>query len=325
MLITHLRTEGLRAADGVDLVRPGRQRVLPQGPAGVGLLDGLSLAVAALDPSRTVPTLTDLGVIADPGQAELLVEHELPVQVSLEDADVAMLVDADQSRTIRVHLDAELDPPMFGRLREHAMRDPRLVSALGEATLALKAGWVWTTDLTTASISVLSVAVGGVSFPLVGADRPTWMTGLLHDVATRIRRAAPADEAALSHRLLAASLSPDPEVRARFERLRRLTAEAPFELGELGLVRTGDRVRTCFGSSLLRPNQLGPAALDALALTTSVILDQPDVLFAVRPAASLPDPAAVLTWLKGCTTGDDAVLEQYIEAPGGGTPPLEVA
>ncbi|MFK7927296.1 MAG: hypothetical protein AB8H79_03860 [Myxococcota bacterium] len=325
MLITHLRTEGLKTADGVDLVRPGRRRQLTAGPAGIGLLDGLELAMAACDPARTAKALVSVGLIERVSQADVFVENAMPIQVTLDGGDVTGLVDPGQSRTIVVHVDAELDPPLFGRLREHALRDPRLVSALGEATLSLKAGFVWTNDLTTASISILSAAVGGVSFPLVGADRPTWLTGLLAEVSARIQRVPDATEAELAERLVAASMSTDPDVRLRFERVCDQLDRAPFSLGRLNLVQAGGRVRTCFGPSLLRPQQLGPGALQALRLAIAVIMDQPDVLTACSPTAAMGDPQGVRDWVMEATSGDDAVLEQFIEAPGGGTPALEVA
>jgi len=325
MLITHLRAEGLKTADGVDLVRPGRRRQLPEGPAGIGLLDGLELAMAACDPNRTASALVAVGLIEHADQADVLVEDALPVQVTLDGGDVTSLVNPSLARTIVVHVDAELDPPMFGRLREHALRDPRLVSALGEATLSIKAGWVWTRDLTTASISILSAAVGGVSFPLAGADRPTWLTGLLADVAARIQRIPDASESQLAERLVAASMSTDPNVRQRFDEVCAQLERAPFSLGRLHLVQAGGRIRTCFGPDLLRPQQLGPAALQSLRLAVAVIMDQPDVLTACSPVAAMVDPQGVRDWVIAATNGDDAVLEQFIEAPGGGTPNLEVA
>jgi len=322
MRLTSLHVEGLRAGDSVELRQPGSLHQLPDGPVGIAMLDALELVAATCDPTRTVPALVDLGVAPSASTVERLDEDGLPVQVSIEDGDAGALIDPDRSRTLRVRAGFELDPPLFGQLRQHAVRDPRLVTALSEATLSLTVGWMWTTDLQTASIGLLGLAVGGSAFPATGSERPAWLPELLNVIAGRIRRVPALSEAALAERLLQASLSSDPQVRARLDRVRHALAQPPFELGTLELVRLSGQVRPCFGPQLLRARQLGPAALSALNLATTVLLDQPDVLLAVAPQAHLPTQP-LTDWLTEQAEGEQAVLEQVLLARGGAPTPPE--
>lgn len=321
MRLTSLHVEGLRAADGVDLPRsqldPTRAVVdLPPGPQGVALLDAMQMVAATCHPQHTIPALMALGVAPSADAVERLDEELLPVQVHVQGGDAGALIDPDRSRTARIKASFELDPPLFGQLRQHAVRDPRLVNALSEATLSLTIGWMWTTDATTTSIGLLALAVGGTGFPATGSDRPAWIPDLLHVVGERIRRVPALSEVALAARLHEASLSPDPEIRRRLERVRLAMARAPFSLGALELVRLGEQIRPCFGDRLLRARQLGPAAVSALNLATTVLLDQPDILLAEAPAAHL-DKDAVSEWLREQVDGEAPVLEQVLTAVGG--------
>ena len=215
MRLTSLHAEGLRAGDSVELVGPDTLARLPDGPAGIAILDALDMVAATCEPTRTKACLVALGIAPDEAAIEQLDEDGLPIQVHIEGGDAGALIDAGRSRTARVKASFELDPPLFGQLRQHAVRDPRLVPALSEATLSLTVGWMWTTDETTASIGLLSVAVGGMAFPSTGSERPGWLPELLHVVGQRIRRVPALGEVDLAARLHEASLSPDPEVRAR--------------------------------------------------------------------------------------------------------------
>lgn len=317
MLVTGLHIEGLRGGDGLELDELGGLRMLPRGPAGIAALDALDLVAATCDPDRTAGTLARLGVVGSADDAEVLVEDKLPVQARCEGADAAAMVDPAAGRAVRVRVDLELDPPLFGRLREQALRDPRLVSALGDASLSLRIGWIWTRDLTTVSIGLLGVAVGDVAFPATGADRPAWLPELLREVAARIRRVEPTSASDVAGRLHDAALSTDPEARRRQGRVADALAEAPFALGTLNLTRIRGRIVPCFGPDLLRPRQLGPAATEALRLCTAVYLDEPDVLLVEGGGQCQADPDAVVTWLRDRTHGDKAVLEQVLIAPGG--------
>ena len=316
MRLTTLHVEGLRSADGLELHRPGSVRVLPDGPAGIGIVDALQLLVAACDPARTARTLVALGVAPDVDAVELLEEGGLPVQVTVTDGDAGSLIDDGRSRTARIRATFELDPPLFGTLRQQAVRDPRLVSALSEATLSLTVGWMWTTDLGTASVGLLAVAVGGSSFPTTGSERPAWLGPLLREVAGRIRSVPDLDEVGLAARLQNALLSSNPETRSRAQRTCDALATAPFHLGRVELVRLGTGVRPCFGPRLLRARTFGHAATSALNLAITVLLDQPDLLMTVGAGAHLPEDA-VLDWLREAADGEQAVLEQVLLARGG--------
>jgi hypothetical protein len=290
---------------------------LPDGPDGIALLDAVELAMAVCDPLRSAASLVALGIVDNADDVEVIVEDELPVQVSFEQGDAEQLVDPDMGRTLRIHLDLALDPPLFGRLREQALRDPRLVNALGDATLALRLGWIWTNDLRTASLGLLGIAVGEVSFPIAGSDRPKWLPELLREISGRVKRVAYDAPEVVAARLHAAAVAPSPERRRRFAKVAEALGEPPFELGRLELTQLRGRIQPCFSPRLLRARQLGPAAAEALRLVEAVWLEQPDVLLVERPGACQAVPVDVEAWLETRTQGDHATLEQVLFARGG--------
>jgi len=320
MYVSGIHVEGLRGAEDFEASNLERVMKLPGGPPGVAVADALSLWVASLDARRTSAILNRLGLARAEDKLELLVEEGFPTQVILPDAaGVPSLLPTDGSRHITVSVDVELDPPMFGRLRQLAVRDPRLVTALGDgACVTIKVGWLFTTDLSTISISILGVAVGETPFPVNGSEKPVWLPSLVTEVAQRFFRVA-VDESAeqVARRLLDACLSSDPERRERYRRLAQTLEGPPFLLGRVELVKLKDRVEACFGAGLLRARQFGPSAADALRLVEAVILESPDVLIVEAPGAAQANPAAVQGWLDQQANGEKALLEQVIVVPGG--------
>lgn len=316
MRLTSLHTEGFRAAPDAATASPDTLEILPSGPTGIALLDGLTLVAGACQAERTNQALVCVGLAPSADAIERLDEAGLPVHAVVKGGDPQAIIDPAGGRLLRLRATFELDPPLFGSLRQHAVRDPRLVSALSDASLTLGVGLLWTTDLTTVSIDLLGLTIGGQPFSASGPERPPWLPELLHAIAGRIRRAATLDEHALATRLHEASLSSDPDVRQRFDRIRRTMALPPFGFGTLELVRIGGALRPCFGPHLLRVHQLGPGALSSLNLVSTVFLDEPDILLAATPAIAMP-PAAIEAWLTEQTQGDDAVLEQILIARGG--------
>ncbi len=320
MFVTGIHVQGLRGAEDFDASDLDRVVRLPVGPPGIAVADALSLLVASLDARRTPAILVSLGLARDVDRVELLVEDGFPIQVTLPDSSgVPALLPPGGGRHVTVSVDVELDPPMFGRLRQLAVRDPRLVTALGDgARVTIKVGWLFTTDLTAASISVLGIAVGETPFPVIGSEKAVWLPGLLSDIAQRFQRVG-TDESAdrVAQRLLEACLSPDPDRRERFRRLAQTLEGPPFQLGRLELVRFKDKVEACFGAGLLRARQFGPSAVDALRLVEAVILESPDVLIVEAPGAAQAHPAAVRGWLDEQASGEKALMEQVIVVPGG--------
>ena len=318
MLISSVQVEGLGATQVLDGL--GSLVVLPAGPVGVAVADAIDLALVALDVGRAGETLQRLGIIGHVDQATLLDHQGVTEQGSWSDgAGVQALLRESEGRVVKVTVELTLDPVLFGRLREWAAREPRLVTALGgDARLLLKVGWLFTKDCTAASVSVLKLSVGEVAFPCQAAERPEWMSPLIQEVTARTSRLAwdePLSD--VCERMLSAKLSPDPQARARVQRASEALAQAPFEYGELGLVRAAGRIEPCFGEALIRARQFGRGARDAVKLVEEVWCRQPDVLVVASPGATQGDPEAVVRWLEACTQGDEATLEQVFVVPGG--------
>jgi hypothetical protein len=323
MYLTSIRVTGLRGAEEFHATELDRVVELPTGPAGIAVADGLSLFAAALDGKRTAAIAVRLGLARRPEDVAVLEDDGFPTQLTVPDRfGVVPLLPPDGSRNVTITLDIELDPPLFGRLRALAVRDPRLVTALGAgARVMIKVGWLFTNDLVTASIAVLSVGVGETTFPITGSDRPSWLSGLLRDVGARFGRVGwdePSE--AVAQRLLTAALADDPERRSRYNTAAEQCGSQPFALGRLELVRSGDRVEATFGPKLLRARQFGPAAAEALRLIEAVVLDAPDVLVVEAAGIAQRTPELVRGWLSEHASGSAATLEQVILAPGGSIP-----
>lgn len=304
MYLTRLQVEGFRGAEHATVEQAGRVVPLPAGVGGCALADAIDLLAAGLDTSRlkgmaerlgwTTQSTSIVGLGAD---AELADLH--PPSVSA--------VVADGQRSVTIEGTLALDPPMYGRLRAHAARDPRMVTALGQdPSVTVKVGWLFSQDRSNAHPSVLFVRIGGVGFETTGKDRPSWVPELLVELGTRFRRIDPFEPiSVLAERLLAATLSPDPRVRAGFERARIAVGLAPFDLPSAGLVRAGDRLDLVFGPDLVRLRQLGRAAADALRFAEAAYVLRPDVLVVQEPSTE-----GVRSWFEALTDADDAPVEQ---------------
>jgi hypothetical protein len=325
MYVTGVRISGLRSAEDYELAGLDRVVELAPGPTGVAVADALTMVFASLptrerDGRAMQAAAVRLGLCAAPEQAEVVVENGAPVQVSLPSAAGAYALLQTEHRQVTVTVDLALDPPLFGRLRGMAVRDPRLVTALGAgASMSLKVGWLFTQDLTAVSVSLLGLAVGDAAFPLAGSERPVWLDGLLPDLASRYLRVG-GDESVgtVSERLHAAAMHVDPDRRSRYRSAQRSLAAPPFRLGEIELVARGGGIEAAFGAQLLRPRQFGRHGAAALRLAEAVFLQAPDVLV----VEDLPgDRDAALAWLGEHVRGAEATLEQVFSVPGG--PPAE--
>jgi hypothetical protein len=314
MYVSAIRIEGLRDADGFELSDLGSVVTLPAGPQGGAVADALVLVGATLQAAQTRAAVTALG-FAGPWDVEVWEEDGLPVQVVWKDAGAVHPWLAEHTRQVTIDVELALDPPMFGRLRELAVRDPRLVSGLADQGITLKLGWLLTSDLTAAAPSVLSVAIGSVRFSAVGSDRPPWLVELVALVAKKIARVPwEGSTEELAARLHDASTSPLTEVRAAWRRLATAMGAPPFGFGEAQLVSSGRSntpVAVAFGPELRRARAFGPSAQHALHLAEAVLLNAPDVLVVDDPGGDLRE------WLIAHTTGDEATLEQVWLIPGG--------
>ncbi len=313
MYVTSVRLEGLWPADSLERALSRPVATLGADPAGLAALDAFDLFVAGCDPGRTGAALASIGVVPSASDAEVTVEDALPAQVTLHDGDAAGLLGPHGGRTVKVRLDFALDPVLFGRLSEWALRDPRLASGLADATASVTIGWAFTNDRTTAAVARLQVRIGEARFSTGGAERPAWLAPFLHDVAGRFRRVGDEPLDAIAARVHAAAFSGDLERRKRARALMAALAAPPFDVGALELLVDARGVRAAFGPELLPPRRLGRTGQDRVRIAEAAILDQPDVLLVDRVD---PTDAALLAWLRGASTGDGAILEQVIVADG---------
>ncbi len=299
MYVTRLRIEGLRDAPE-ELGDLSRVASLPSGLARCAVADALALLSAALDPAQ-LPGLDTLGwgAFAIPSEPDHPVEGLDPVEVG------SALSEGTENVTVEAEL--HVGPPVVGQLRRHALRDPRMVTALGQRpALSLKVGWLFSVDRTIASPSVLGLRVGEVAFETLGKDRPVWLPRLLVDLAGRFARTTPLESvASVTQRALDASLSPDPRIRACWQRLASSLQSPPFSLPEPLIVQQAGRSQLVFGPRLSRIRQIGRGALDHLRLLEAALVGRPDVL--VIDESLSP---AVARWFAQLPEGAQAPIEQ---------------
>ena len=306
MLISALDIQGLKAAGDWSGTGLGASVELPAPPVGMAISDALAMIEAILNPDQFVALSHRLGILSP--------EHEVfhddagfvEQAVELDVAAVDAILSADGSRRVTLTATLELDPPLFGRLREESMRDPRVMTALGQnPALTLKVGWLFSMSRQAVSVGVLDFQVGNTPFALNKSDRPSWMNGMLRAIGARLGRADWSEEiSAVTRRLQQASLSADVHQRRGFRRVAEALSAKPFQLGHLDLIGMGDDVVAAFGPELTRARLLGPRASRALRLTEAALVRSPDVL--VVEEATVDEVA----WLVSCIEGEDATLEQ---------------
>jgi hypothetical protein len=311
MYLTRLEVEGFRGAEHrvIEVSDGGRGAALPEGPARCAVADAIDLLAAGLDQLRMLGVARRLGwaspgteVAGEPGDAELQGLHAPSVAAVL----------ARDVRAVTIDATLALDPPLYGRLREHAARDPRMVTALGhEPSVRVKVGWLVSRDRSSLNPAVLMVRVGDVGFETQGKDRPAWLPELLVELGGRFGRVDGAIDAdTLAERLLAAQTSPDPERRAAAVRLADALVATPFSLPRPEVVRAGARVELAFGPELLRARQLGRDAVDAVRLAEAAFLARPDVLVVSDTVPVGEGEGAVKRWLAALPERDEAPVEQ---------------
>lgn len=307
MYVTRLVTEGLRHAPS-ELDDLDRVVDLPDPPARQAVADGLLLLAAGLAPARAHAVLQHLGwggeVVPEDDDGELQVRE-------LRAAAVRAAV-ADEHRAVTVDARLHLDPPLYGRLRGHAARDPRVVTALGQdPSLSVRVGWLFNGDRTAVVPSLLGVRVGEVAFDTTGRDRPVWLPELVRELGSRVAATDPFEPVtAVSAQLRAALLSPDAAVRAGYATWQHTLAADPFALPEPGIVEVHGTAELVFGPELLRVRQLGPRAVSAARVVQAAVIGRPDVL--VVPEAL---DAHVVAWLRALPSTADAPVEQVWVCP----------
>ncbi len=209
MWLTSLEATGLR--DPLPSQDLSRMAALPAPPGGTLVADALGLWVAGLHAGSTARELTRLGFAGDASTYDRQDGMPGTVEGLAPDATRALLAAGERQVVVEVGL--RLDPPLYGRLRQRAIREPWLVDALSAgADLGVKVGWMVTTDHTVASPSVLRLTLGDTPLRPPGGEEPAWLGAVLAEIAGRVCRLGAGDPLS---RLEAASRAPDALVPAR--------------------------------------------------------------------------------------------------------------
>lgn len=306
MYITSIHARGFR--DLPDGRLDGLERLVDlrgPSPESTALGDAIELAFAALS-EESLERLLRRWDLLGPGEAPEITGIPFPDQASWTDQTTARSLVADPSSpNLRVDVTLSLDPPLFGRLRTEAARDPRVGSALGQGgALTLSVGALFTQTFDTLALTIHAVRIGDESFPTREGERPHWMPRLLGALASRVCRhdgsrpisdtAASALDALLSQmhheawQAWSTALLPDGPVL----RVARGPGGTPVLLGDdLPLRRHGAR------------------AIQDAGLAAAVHLSGADVVWA----------EAHRPWLAAAVDGDPSPLEQVFRVHPAGT------
>lgn len=282
MWISRLEARGFAGAPSTPMSADLERRTLDAAP---WVADAFALLSAALSPSAR-PALLDRF-----GWSGTFTDDELDL------GRVAPSVEPAPHPALVVEAKIELDPPLFGRLREGVIRNPQLAGGLAEGTLTVRIGWAFTPDRRIVRHDVLGLALGTVAVPL--AELPAWWSAVLQRVGQQIAVPGAPSVSAHAARIRRALLGPDPELRER--------ATALLAQGDWALIDDDEHLSVRQAGTLHPLRWRGPAEERRFQLATVALLDQPDVL--VWAHGLTPTIVEQLPlWLDG----DDAVLEQAV-------------
>jgi hypothetical protein len=264
-------------------------------PAVTALGDAIELGFAALSWSALEQLCRRWGLIAS--DAVLPREgDELPDSVQFQDPDAARaLVDPAAQRALKVELELALDPPLFGQLRELAVREPRVVTALAaRPTVTLRVGALFTSSHDALAITLQGVSVGEQPFQVHGSERPSWLGRFLRGLRDRFHRYEAADSHAAD--LLACATS-----RGRHDQYQRwqqsMGADGPFLRAARGV---NDRPILLADDLPLR--RLGHCGQRRAQLAAAIHLSGADIVWA--------EPGASADLLRAAVEGNASPLEQ---------------
>lgn len=293
MFIAAVEVQGFRDLPRYRAQGLGRQVDLRgPGPATVALGDAIELAFAALSTKGLAAWLTRVGLV-DPGESPEIEGEPFPTDAGWTDPITATGLLAEGEQALRVEVELVLDPPLFGRLRELAAREPRVGTALAQRpTVRLAVGALFTSTHDALALSIQRFAVGEEAFPTSTADRPRWMGRFLRELARRFHRmdlceecpsllleAATSRERYAAYQAWCGALGPDgPVLRAA-----RGPGGLPVVLGDELPIR-----------------RYGQSGSDRAALAAAIHLSGADVVW-----AESADPL-----LDGAVEGDGSPLEQ---------------
>ena len=290
-----IRGLGVRGMSGLQELRVedlGRV-VRVGGPprARQALFEALALALHSLTPGDCRAfRMMDIRATFDDGQ------------VHIEDPE-AMRARLGRDRTLKVRLDIELDPPLFGKLRELAVRDPELVDAIG-APLVLSLGWVFTNDFRICAPSRLTVRLGDLN---LDDDRP-WLPEFLALLEQRGSAWNNGDQNPPAVRR--ADRSHEPGRRAALEAMKQALLKPPWSLPELHVVDAGEEGFLALGPDIVPLRAWGPDARAGVGLCQAVHLDPAEIIALQNPTAETERPRAVRNWLVQQVEAAGSPLEQ---------------
>ena len=268
MYIEQLEIEGFAGLPFAQLALERFSRLRGSPRAQVAVADAIHLAFALLDEGLLQSLLSRWGCQG----VEVEKEGNLPKGATWKEAPgLGSLLAVPSEGLLKVGMLLSLDPPLFGKIRAKANRDPRLVEAIsGGSKLRLGVGARFGPAFDAMSLDLLTLEIGGVSFPAQGSERPEWLLPLLSGMGRRLQRGA-APESWSS-----ASRSWDPRQHHALKRAQAAAAAAPFRLGELRVLPEG--VGRLEAEALVPLRQLGSEAELAVGLVGAVHLGGADVL-----------------------------------------------
>jgi len=279
--IVSVQVRGFRDLPSASLTELDRQvRLVGPAPAVTALGDAIELGFAALSQARMHRLAVRWGLLADglpPDAPEGALADEV---LDCDPIAAAAILAPDARRALRVSLELHLDPPLFGQLRDHAAREPRVVTALAERpTIRLAVGALFTTSLDAMAVHIDEFSVGDVRFPVHGKDRPQWLGSFLRGLKDRFHRFDLGDD--LPDELLDAATSRDRH-EAYVGWQSALLPSGP----RLRVARGTDDRPTLLGDDLpLR--RFGQSGIDRAALAASVHLSGADIFWAESEDALL--------------------------------------
>lgn len=305
MFVESLAVEGFAALNRWEgpLGRVVRLDGPPRALAAVS--DALLLLGAVSDRAALATLLSGWGVENPELQGGLLPEGATwsgpPLAAAVAEADGLLRV----SGTIR------LDPPLYGRLRKLAARDPRLVDALGaDATLTLKVGARFSPGYDAVAVDLLAFLVGNESFPVAGKDRPDWLPSLLAALSGRIGR-APLPESGWVDRARRWDAASQRALRHALAELGRVPTGPA---GKLDLLVMPEGLAVLDGDRVVPLRQYGPEVSVAAGLVGAVHLSGAEVLILHHP----PKSPRWRRWLAAQAEADGSALEQLVILGDGG-------
>ena len=274
MYIRSIRVRGFRDLPEAHIENCDRWMDL-QGPspAVTALGDAIELGFSVLSVTALARLAWRWGMVSDslPPAEEGL---DFPEQLDqLDPVAVQAILAPGARRALKVDLELHLDPPLFGRLREHAAREPRVVTALADRpTIQLSVGALFTLSLDTMAIHLDGFAVGNQRFPTHGKDRPAWLNRFLASLRGRFHRFDLEDD--FPEQLLDAATSRE--------------GHAAYAAWQSALAPDGPSLRVARGADdrpiLLGDDQpmrrYGQAGQDRASLAAAIHLSGADILWA---------------------------------------------